>query len=153
MREGCCKVVVCRALPIIQALRSARLVADIKARRGRDIMSRGNLKVFLTVTLLSRLQVCEVEIGSLRVVEWHVIHTVCIGVVRLRKCKIGTCRSVKIVECQGRLSQTAECHITYTIQVVRIIYSPVHQRGIQRLDIHIVHIAVDVPQEVRQRAN
>ena len=112
-------------------------------------MSRSKLKVLLTITLLSRLQICKIKIWSLRVVERNVIHTVCIGVVRLRKCEVGACRAVEIVKRQSRLSQTTERHITYTIKVIRIVYSPVHQRSIQRLNLHIVHIAVDVPEEVR----
>ena len=144
---------VYRPLPLVQALCAARLVAHVEPRRGRDVMRRGDLEVLLTVTFLTRLKICQVQIGRLRVVERHVVHTVGIGIVGACELEIGALRAVEVVERHGRLSQSAERHVTHTLQVIWIVYAPVVDKRVERHDVDAVQVAVHGPREIGQRAD
>ena len=151
VREGHREVVVNRTLPLVQALRASRLVTHVESRRRRYVVCRRYLEMFLAVALLSRLEICEVKVGSLRVVEWDVVHTVCIGVVRARELEVGVLPAVEIIERHRRLPQPAERHIAHAVQIVWVVDAPVVYKRVDRHDLHTVQVAVDRPHEVGQR--
>ncbi len=147
-REG----MVLRALPLVLAHGAARLVADVGRCRGRHVLRVHQLEVLLAVAFLSRFDIHQIRQRRLSVVERHVVDAGGVCVVGACEDEVGRLPAFEPVDRLRRLSQSAQRHVARAAAVERIIDAPVGQRGVERLDLDAVEVAVDIPFPVSKRA-
>ena len=153
MAHGQREVVVLRPRPDVLALRAARLVVDIEARRRGDVLRHHDAEVLLAVALLARLGVVHADERPLGVVERHVLHVVGIRVVGTRKHEVKELRPPEVVQRQRSLPERALRDVAHILAVERIVDPVVGQHRVERPDLHAVVVAPHVPHEVVERAD
>ena len=135
--EGHLEVVVLGARAVVLAAGAARLVVDVEARRGGDVVGHGQPELLLAELLLARLQIGHLQVG--------------VGVVGLREGEVFVTGAFEVVRGHRGLAQRPQRDVAHPLAVERVVDPPILKGGVQRFDLHAVVVAADGPEEIVQR--
>lgn len=131
--------------------RVPRLVVDVEARRGGDVVGHGQPELLLAELLLARLQIGHLQVRLLDVVEGDVLQIVGVGVIGLREGEVLVTGAFEVVRGHRGLAQRPQRDVAHPLAVEGVVDPPILKGGVQRFDLHAVVVAADGPEEIVQR--